>query len=232
MVSEHDPIPRRVELRTAAAAVRILVTEVGARLAAVVMADVALAQARGEPFRELLEPEDEREQLCRRQVGPAVLMQRALSRWLGPERALEVTREIVIAGTVNFLSHAIGPLDRPTLMALSSEAREEQVRELGGRFFNADVRWDEVSDEAVRFTVLRCRFPALCEAGGAPEVAPLLCLGDAVYFGEVLGTVDLVRSQTLAEGGDCCPFELTWRSATLGGAGPGDGQDAGGSGAS
>lgn len=211
MVSDHEPIPRRLELRTTAAAARILVTEVGVRLTTVVLAEVAVAQARGEPFRHLPAPEDDRERLCRRQVGPAVLMQRALRRWLGAERALEITREIVIAGTVIFLEHSIGPLERDTLMALSPEDREEFVRELGERFFNAEVRWDEISDKAVRFTVQHCRFPALCEAGDAPEVAPLLCLGDAVYFGETLGTVDLVRSQTLADGGDCCPFELTWR---------------------
>jgi hypothetical protein len=73
------------------------------------------------------------------------------------------------------------------------------------------MRWDEVSDERVRLTVTRCLFPGLCEAVGATEVAPLLCQGDAVYFGEVLGTVELSRPQTLAEGGDCCPFELRWR---------------------
>jgi len=200
-----------LELRTAAAAARILFNEVGVRLATVVLADVAVAQARGEPFRHLDPPQDDRERLCRRQVGPAVLMQRALRRWLGIERALEITREIVIAGTVVFLKHTIGPLERGAVLAKSHEDREAMVHELGERFFNAEVRWDEISDEAVRFTVLQCRFPALCEAGGAPEVAPLMCLGDAVYFGEILGTVDLARSQTLAEGGDCCPFELTWR---------------------
>jgi predicted ArsR family transcriptional regulator len=212
VVSEHEPIPRRLELRTAAAAARILFTEVGVRLATVVLADVAVAQARGEPFRHLDPPEDDRERLCRRQAGPAVLMQRALRRWLGSERALEITREIVIAGAVVFLQHTIGPLEREVIMEKTPEERDEMVQALGGRFFNAEVRWDEISEKAVRFTVNHCRFPALCKEGDAPEVAPLLCLGDAVYFGEVLGTVDLVRSQTLADGGDCCPFELTWRT--------------------
>jgi L-2-amino-thiazoline-4-carboxylic acid hydrolase len=210
-VSEHEPIPRRVELRTAAAVTRILLTQVGLRLTTVVLGEVAVAKARGEPFRHLPAPEDDRERLCRRQVGPAVLVHRALRRWLGVERALDVTREIVIAGTVIFLKHTIGPLAVGEVPSRSPEAREELVRKLGDRFFNAEVRWDEISDESVRFTVKKCRFPALCEAGEAPEVAPLLCLGDAVYFGEVLGTVDLVRPRTLADGGDCCPFELTWR---------------------
>jgi len=211
MVSEHEPIPRRVELRTGAAVMRILITQVGLRLTAVVLGDVAVAKARGEPFRHLPAPQDERERLCRRQVGPAVLIQRALRRWLGVERALEITREIVIAGTVIFLKHAIGPLEPSAFVVQAPEASEELVRKLGDRFFNAEVRWDEISDRRLRFTVVQCRFPALCEAGNAPEVAPLLCLGDAVYFGEVLGTVDLNRPQTLADGGDCCPFELTWR---------------------
>ncbi len=213
MVSEHEAIPRRLELRTAAAAAKILVTQVGVRLTTVVLAEVAVAQARGEPFRELPEPLDDRERLCRRQVGPAVLMHRALRRWLGTERALELIKEIVIAGTVVFLKHTIGPLERDALMALPTREREVLVRGLGGRFFNAEVRWDEISDKAVRFTVQKCRFPSLCEEVDAAELAPLLCLGDAVYFGEVLGTVDLVREKTLADGGDCCPFVLTWRDS-------------------
>jgi hypothetical protein len=208
---EHDPIPRRLELRTVAAAARILGAQVGVRLATVVLGEVAVAQARGEPFRSLGPPVDDRERLCRRQVGPALLLQRALRRWLDADEAIEITKEVVVEGTVLFLRHSMGNLERAALMALAPEAREEHVRRLGARFFNAELRWDEISDEAVRFTVQRCCFPRLCEAGGAPEVAPLMCLGDAVYFGEVLGTVDLVRPTTLADGGDCCPFELRWR---------------------
>ena len=32
-----------------------------------------------------------------------------------------------------------------------------------------------------------------------------------VYFGDVLGSIDLIRPETIAEGGRCCPFELRWK---------------------
>jgi predicted ArsR family transcriptional regulator len=82
---------------------------------------------------------------------------------------------------------------------------------VGAQFFNATMRWDEIGPQCVRFTVTHCRFPELCAAAGEPEVAPLLCKGDAVYFGEVLGSVHLERPHTLAGGGPECPFTLTWR---------------------
>ena len=125
--------------------------------------------------------------------------------------ALELLREIVLEGTVYFLAFAIGDLKREELMALSESEREAFVKGIAPRFFNATVRWDELSEERLHLTITECLFPGLCEEGGAPEVAPLLCEGDAVYFGETLGTVELIRPKTLASGGDCCPFELRWK---------------------
>ena len=36
----------------------------------------------------------------------------------------------------------------------------------GERFFNSTMRWDEISDRCIRFTVTHCRFPELCAAAG------------------------------------------------------------------
>lgn len=206
----YHRLPPGVELRTAAHATRILARRLGLPRALAVLAEVGLASARGEPFRHLARPIEAREALSRQQAGPAILLHRALRRRLDVAEALDVLREVTVAGAVIFLGHTIGALDRERLMALSPEAREELVRETGGRFFNATVTWDEISEERVRFTVTHCRFPELCASAGAPEVAPLLCAGDAVYFGEVLGTVTLDRPHTRAEGAERCPFTLTW----------------------
>ncbi len=207
---EEPRIPRSVELRSSLAAARILWRRLGLN-ALGVLAAVASAQRRGEPFAHLPAPRDLREELSRRQAAPAILLYRSLRRRLGPDEALAVTREVILEGTVIFLSFAIGPLDRGELMALPEAEREALVRRIAARFFNATVRWDEISAERLRLTVTRCLFPDLCREGGAPEVAPLLCQGDAVYFGEVLGTVELTRPTTLAEGGDRCPFDLRWK---------------------
>ncbi len=203
-------IPAAVELRTAGQAVALLVRRLGAPRALAVMAEVAVAQARGEPFAHLATPIEARERLSRQQAGPALLLVRALRRRLPPDEALDVAREVIVAGAVIFLGHTIGPLERDSLMAQTPAQREQFVKETGAKFFNATLRWDEISDEQVRFTVTHCRFPELCAAAGDPEVAPLLCQGDAIYFGEVLGTVRLERPHTLAEGAPECPFTLRW----------------------
>ena len=192
--------------------VRLLVRTLGALRAAAIIAEVSAAQLRGRPFEHLPPPADRRERLSRGQVGPAILLYRAIERRLGRKQALELTGEVVIAATMVWLGRAVGNIDRDELMAMSPEQRHSWVTRIGDKFFNATMRWDEVSEERVVMTVTRCRFPELCAAAGAPEVAPLMCRGDEVYFGGHLPNVELVRPYTLADGGDCCPFELRWRA--------------------
>lgn len=200
-----------VQLKTAAKAMELLLVRLGPFQAASVGLDVAVDQLAGRPFGHLPPPIDNQEALSRAQVGPAILLYGALRRRMHPDRALALTREVVVAGAVIFLSSSIGPLDRHALSSLSRMELESFAKTIAGRFFNAELHWDEISGKAVRFTVNHCRFPDLCRTAGAPELAPLLCEGDAVYFGEVLGTVDLTRSQTIASGGRNCPFELRWK---------------------
>lgn len=201
-----------VQLKTAARAMELLFIRLGPVQAALVCLDVAVDQLAGRPFGHLPPPLDDREASSRAQAGPAILLYGALRRRMHPDRALALTREVVVAGAVIFLSTSVGPLDRHTLSSLSRAELESFAKTIAGRFFNAELRWDEISGKAVRFTVTHCLFPDLCRAAGVPEIAPLLCEGDAVYFGEVLGTVDLTRSQTIASGGRNCPFELRWKN--------------------
>lgn len=196
---------------TAFVTVRFLVRSIGAGQAAAVIAEVSRDQLRGEPFAHLPPPADRDEAGSRRQVGPAILIYRALERRLGSEHALELTREIVVAASVGFLGRVVGAIDRDRVMAMSPGDSEAWLRGLGARFPNAEMRWDEVSDQRVVMTVTHCRFPELCREAGAPELAPLMCRGDEVFFGGTLGEVELIRPPTLAEGGDCCSFELRWK---------------------
>ena len=204
-------IPRSVELRSALITLRHLRRALGVPAAAAVIAEVGKDQLLGRPFSLLPRARDRREALSRRQAGPAILLYRALLRRLGKERALELTRDIVVASTLLFLDFAIGRLDRDELMSRSPAEREQYVRTIGDRFFNSTILWDEISDRRVHLTVTHCLFPGLCNAVGAPEVAPLLCAGDAVYFGDVLGNVAFTRPHTMAEGADDCPFDLKWK---------------------
>jgi len=186
----------------------VLVARLGLFGALRVGADIARRQRRREPFEHLPAPADAREDASRRQAAPAVLLYRALLDRMDRDAALEVTRAAVIAGAVRFLRSAIGPVRREVVGAMDDGARRVWAEALGARFFNATMRWDEVSPTQLRFTVTRCLFPGLCAAAGAPELAPLLCAGDEHYFGHVLPEVVLERPCTLAAGAPECRFEL------------------------
>lgn len=225
-----------LDAQTSLAAARIVIRHVGLRRGLAVLVEVGRASARGEPFRPSVRAgvsagpvgrsrsergvgnasandEAEQEALSRKQIGPAILLYRALGRRVGKDSALAITSEVVDAGALLFLSHSLGRLDLDFAAARTDEDRRLLVRRLGTRFPNATMQLDELSTEHVRFSVTHCRFPPLCADAGAPELAPLFCQADAVYFGTVLDTVELVRPHTIAGGAESCPFELRLRRA-------------------
>lgn len=201
-----------VQLRTAAEALYLLTARLGPMRTAEVALRIAADQAAGRPFSHLGPPLDDREALSRAQAGPAILLFKALSRRMAPEQALELTRQVAVAGATIFLKHSIGPLRPETIAAMTPSELDRFARDTAGRFFNATVRFEEISARSVRFTVTHCLFPDLCRKARAAPVAPLLCEGDAVYFGEVLGTTELLRPYTIAAGASECPFELRWKT--------------------
>ncbi|MCA9538522.1 MAG: L-2-amino-thiazoline-4-carboxylic acid hydrolase [Myxococcales bacterium] len=196
---------------TGRAAFRILRRHLGWWKAISVGWAVSRREGRGEPFHDLPAAEDERETQSRAQIGPAILLFSELSERLGDGPALRITAEVVEIGAHVFLNSVIGRLDRATLDALDDEARDRFVREKLSRFPNATVRIEHVGAREVRFTVMSCRFVRLCRDAGVPELAPLFCAGDASFFGGVEPDVVLLRDETLAAGGRCCPFTLRFR---------------------
>ena len=148
--------------------------------------------------------------MSRLQAAPLILLYRALQRRHPRERALDIARAAAVAGGRAFLRRSLGALDRATLSQLDDDERRAFAEEKSARFFNAEVRWQHIGADDVSFEVTACHFPALCEAVGAPELAPLFCETDAAYFGSVEPNVVLERSETLATGGERCPFRLRW----------------------
>jgi hypothetical protein len=193
------------------AGLRALARRLGWRRALSLGIRLTLEQARGRPFQALPRPRDDDERKSRAQIGPAILLYRALqARGMPGLKAMELCREVVLAAGVAFLAGTVGPLRQADLAALDDAGRRAFAETRGRRFFNATVRWDRVTSSEVRFVVTACRFPALCEAAGAPELAPLFCEVDEAYFGQVERRVRLERPHTLAEGGADCPFTLRW----------------------
>lgn len=164
----------------------------------------------GRPFGHLPPPRDDKDARSRAQIGPAIVLFGVLVERYDDSTAIAATAAVVEAAALAFLGQTVGPLRRETLASMSPEERDRFVRERMARFPNADVRFDHIGADEVRFTVTACRFVALCHAAGCPELAPLFCAGDARFFGEVEPDVVLIRETTLAVGGDRCPFVLRY----------------------
>jgi predicted ArsR family transcriptional regulator len=190
------------------AALDILRDELGLVQAIQVGAQVQLRSALGEPFSELEAPSSRDEALSRQQIGPAIVLYRTLRKQIGQQEALEIVERVVIEGAVLFLSETMGRLERDALLEMDDDRRESFVRTKGKKFFNATLRWEEISEDEVYFTVTHCMFPDLCEAVGVPELAPLFCKGDFEFFGGVESDVRLERPHTIAQGADTCPFHI------------------------
>lgn len=195
---------------TERAALRVLVRNLGLLGALRVGIAVERARRRGEPFADLPAATDGKERGSRAQAGPAVLLYRALLERMSEAEALRVTGEAVVAGALVFLTRTLGPLRRSEVAALDEDGRRRFAEDRADRFPNATLTWDEISAERVRFTVHRCRLVELVAHAGHRELAPLFCLGDARWFGNVEPGVRLERPTTLADGAASCPFTLTW----------------------
>ncbi|MCC6747059.1 MAG: L-2-amino-thiazoline-4-carboxylic acid hydrolase [Deltaproteobacteria bacterium] len=184
--------------------------ELGTLQAGAVLGEALLALVRGEPFSHLGPATDPRELGTRRQAGGAVLLYRATRRRVGRERALALTREVLLAGGLVFVERLLAG---PALHAADRLPVDERARlmgELGERFPNAEGEVTAATDRSVAFTVTRCRFVELLAAVGEPELAPLFCEVDVVYFQPERTVVRLERSQTRATGGAVCDFVFRW----------------------
>ena len=170
-------------------------------------AHVRRAEKAGEPFSRLPAPASKNEVLSRAQIGPAILLYRALRQYR-PDDAFRITQQVVVAEGIRFLAGELGRLPLDELESMTDEERHAFVQAKGERFFNATLHWDRVAPDGVAFTITACTFPGLCEAAGVPEVAPMFCQVDEAYFGSVEPGLVLVRDGSLASGQPRCHFIL------------------------
>ena len=181
--------------------------ELGLVTAARVVASIALAQARGEPFEGLGPPADRREELTRRQLGPATLLLRALRRHVSVGRAERLAHAAIELGGMAFLGSLLGDLDPAAIGDVTAEIRERL-----GRFFNAEGEV-EVGEDAAAYTVHRCLFVELAPKVGAAALMPAFCAVDETYFHSALTPLRLSRTETLAGGATRCDFQFRWDDA-------------------
>lgn len=199
--------PARRERRAALAALR-------RHLGAVATLRIALAVdrrlAHAHPFRRLPPPTDAIDARRRARVAPVIALFDVLRLRYGDARAITLCADAVEAGVAVFLEAALGPLDRARLAAMSDAERAAFTHRVERGLPGVVVHIERADFEALHFTVAACALVKLCADAGCPELAPVFCAGDARYFARLDPTATLDRATTIAGGGPCCPFRVTF----------------------
>jgi hypothetical protein len=151
--------------------------------------------------------------LARRQLRPLLWLDDTLSRDL---KLSDAERHAALGAVVSatgaaFLGQLFPAIQPEAWQAASNNERETLVRRTMRRFGNiaqADVM---PSETGVGFDVRRCRFHRMVNALGRPDLGPLFCEADFVYFNRDNTMYSFQRSTTRANGGDVCDFRLTWK---------------------
>lgn len=198
----------RSELASHTLAWRKLRRALPVQQALAVLWDVMRMQVRGEPFSHLGHPEDERDRLSRRQIGPAILLYRSLRMRVDADQALALTREVVLSSGVVFLEALLADVDPRE--AAPTEDPKRKLESLAERFFNAEGELVLLGERSASFDVCRCRFVELLDAADARILGPLLCEVDASYFRQEFTTLRLSRTTTRMQNGERCDFRFTW----------------------
>jgi len=208
-------MPRKLkefELRSNLLGSRLLIKHLGLPTAMSVMTEIVANNLRGDPWRHLPPPSDEKDRLSRRQVGPAILIYKAIRKRKGTDRAKEVVSELILEASILFLSYQIPLLRKAQMLAMNDKERRDLLDEIINRFPNTDIGEIIIEgDECFGYDVTHCRFPELCQAAGTPEIAPMLCAGDKIFIDTRQPDIQLTRTTTIAEGGKVCDFRFGWK---------------------
>ena len=131
------------------------------------------ASAAGEPFRNLPKAKDKGDIFSRRQIGPAIVLYKALRKIHTEERSLAIAEKIVIDSTLIFLRKAVGAISQSRINAMNDVQKQNWLSRIAGQFLNATIRWNHIKVTELSFTITHCHFPVLCRKAGVPELAPI-----------------------------------------------------------
>ena len=198
----------KLELQITLYSLKLLFKELGILKLALLSLHMVALELKGEPFRALPQATAEGDIFSRKQIGPAIVLYKALRKLYSQERSLQISETIIIDSTLIFLRQAIGDINRKRVESMDESERQSWLSQIAAQFLNATIRWNSIGLSSLSFTITHCYFPKMCKDTGVPELAPIFCKGDAVYFGEEQEGVSLNRPHTIALGAQDCLFEM------------------------
>lgn len=162
------------------------------------------------PFAELGRPADSADWFTRHQLEPVLLLQDSLRSSLGKSDndALHILSDVVSQSGAMFIATNLTPPTREVWAGLDTTGRRSFVKAIMAQFENAETEIIDDPTAEASFDVTLCHFVRLTKQIGRPELAPLFCRADSVYFARPDAPIQLRRDKTIAGGDERCEFRF------------------------
>lgn len=194
---------------------RLLFRHLGFRDSLRTLIAFARRMVREDPFADLGPAANRGEAFTRHQLAPLLLMDAVLREDLklpaGQVRLL--LEELVGATGTIFIGQAFGAISPARWRTMSNEQRVAAARAVFARFENSEGVPGDVGPDHFDFDVTYCHYAALTQRIGRPDLAPLFCHADSVYFGRPESSIRLERDETLARGDRRCGFRFRYEAS-------------------
>ncbi|MHA1271799.1 MAG: L-2-amino-thiazoline-4-carboxylic acid hydrolase [Promethearchaeota archaeon] len=204
---DKPPLPKHVmNLRITLAAAKVLINRLGLKETFNLVKELKKEKKKGEPWKGILEPKDNKDRESRELIGDAIILYRLLKKDYGNEKAREIISDVIFNSSIAQLYSLIPIMKKEDIEAKSTEEREKLFTEIVNKFPNADWELIESSERKFSYKITRCRLYELVNELGYPELSDVFCKGDEVYFQRFQKDINLNRPKTIGGGDDCCEF--------------------------
>lgn len=149
----------------------------------------------------------EAERASQHQIAPAFVLYDILKEMgYDEEVILNDIQALVSEVATAFLKFNVPIITPSDYLQTEASGRMEKFRHITARFFNAAGELSSVKQDTFRFTVNRCLFAEYSRQLGYPQLAPIFCSADRLYFEQHQPHVTFSRNTTLAEHRKPCDF--------------------------
>jgi len=165
------------------------------------------------PFRELNQKNrpTEKEKLSQRQMAPMVVLYELLiENGYSQKYTIELLQTLGDSVATAFLKFNVPIIKRADYGGLPQQEKLSLLTKITQRFFNAEAELSLDDNDNFGFQVNHCHFANYCKLLNLPELAPLFCSSDKLFFDTYQDDIVFFRSQTLAENNKPCDFSFTW----------------------
>lgn len=125
---------------------------------------------------------------------------------LGKEKALELIADNLQKSAFKAGQNFAASVNNPNLTHFATVV---EIWKKGDAIEVADLT---IKEKTLSIKVVRCSYQESYREMGLPEelCRMLSCCRDEPFAKGYSNKLSMIRKTTLAEGGDCCPFEFTW----------------------